>query len=66
MALDIDIIDPEDDEDSVVLPEIILDRDTVCWLARLERVTGTHPRVLISSMLRAFRLEDEGHNRVSH
>ena len=64
MALDFEIIDPEDDEDSEVLPEICLDSDTVRWLARLHRVTGTHPRVMIASMLRAFRLEDESPRRL--
>lgn len=59
MALDVDIIDPEDDEDSEVIPELRLDRPTIEWLARLHRVTGHHPRILIPSLLRAFRLEDE-------
>jgi hypothetical protein len=65
MALDIAIIDPEDDEDSAIIPELRLDGDTIAWLARLHRVTGHHPRILIPSMLRAFRLEDESH-RLPH
>lgn len=66
MSIDITIIDPDDDEDSEVLPEVRFDAETIRWLARLSRVTGTHPRIMVASMVRAFRLEDESHRISQH
>lgn len=52
-----------EDEDLELFPAYLpLDRATIAWLARLERLTGTHPNVMIASMLRDIRADDEAAN----
>jgi hypothetical protein len=44
---------------------IELDRETIVWLARLSRVTGSHPAKIIASMLRDIRVDDERAHAIS-
>lgn len=49
---------PEDLDEEDVLP-VPLDRETIAWLAELERATGAPARLLVASMLRDIRIDDE-------
>lgn len=49
----------EEDDVEVVPMELPLDRATIAWLARLHNLTGDHPRIMIASMLRMIRTDDE-------
>lgn len=49
----------EEDEVEVVPMELPLDRATIAWLAHLHNLTGDHPRIMIASMLRMIRVDDE-------
>lgn len=52
-----------DEEDLEVFPaQLPLDGATLRWLARLQRLTGDHPNILIASMLRDIRKDDEAAN----
>ena len=50
----------EADDDVELVPMLLpLDRETIAWLARLQRATGDHPNAMVASMLRDIRADDE-------
>jgi hypothetical protein len=55
-----------DDEIEIFPVDLPLDPATAKWLARLGRVTQTHPRDMIASMLRDIRIDDEEAHRDGH
>lgn len=48
----------EDDDTEDVLP-VPLDPESVEWLAMLERETGKPARLLVATMIREIRVDDE-------
>ena len=43
----------------IVPLDVPLDADTIAWLARLVRTTGSAPAEIVASMLRDIRIDDE-------
>lgn len=55
----------EDDDDVDVLP-VPLDRASIEWLAMLERETGKPACLLIATMIREIRVDDEAAHHQAH
>ena len=52
-------------DDVEIFPaQLPLDPETIAWLARLHRATGTHPNEIIASMLRDIREDDAQYDDV--
>ena len=49
----------EGPELEIVPLDVPLDADTIAWLARLVRTTGSAPAEIVASMLRDIRIDDE-------
>lgn len=46
--------------------DIVLDEDTQHWLEELSAETGVHPAVLVASILRDLRIDDEKAHETLH